>query len=171
MSTAPTHNPTKEPKGDNPFIFVNDDGSMWSWDFIKNIWFKFDEDELEKQPTIGGKRVFIDEEIIPSGPPKKKQKNEKKQIEQQKSGSIFVENLPSDTTFEEIVQYFSKTGLIKKDEYTGDYKIKLYKDEDGSLKGEALITYFKPESVELAISILDGSDFRYKRPIKVTEVC
>lgn len=47
--------------------------------------------------------------------------------------------------------------------------IKLYKEEDGSLKGEALITYFKPESVPLALTVLDGSDFRYKRPIKVTE--
>lgn len=43
---------------------------------------------------------------------------------------------------------------------TGEPKIKLYKDESGTLKGDALITFFKEESVPLAINLLDDAEFR-----------
>ena len=36
----------------------------------------------------------------------------------------------------------------------------MYTDEKGEFKGEALIVYFRPESVNLAIQMLDDSDFR-----------
>lgn len=36
----------------------------------------------------------------------------------------------------------------------------MYKDEQGNFKGEALVVYFRPESVSLAIQMLDESDFR-----------
>lgn len=36
----------------------------------------------------------------------------------------------------------------------------MYADDDGNFKGEALIVYFRPESVNLAIQMLDDSDFR-----------
>lgn len=36
----------------------------------------------------------------------------------------------------------------------------MYKDENGNFKGEALVVYFKPQSVQLAIQMLDESDFR-----------
>ena len=39
-------------------------------------------------------------------------------------------------------------------------KMKLYKDEKGVPKGDGLCSYIKPESVELALTILDGSDFK-----------
>lgn len=36
----------------------------------------------------------------------------------------------------------------------------MYTDEKGRFKGEALVVYFRPESVNLAIQMLDDSDFR-----------
>lgn len=165
--TPPPHDPTKDPKGDNPFIYVDDDEVVWSWDFIKGLWFVFKDDEQESVATTNIKRP-LDDKNTQTQPPRKKQKENP---QPQAPASIYVENLPCDTTEEEIITYFSKTGIIKRDEYTGEYKVKLYTEEDGkTLKGEALITYFKPESVLLALDVLDGSDFRYKHPIKVTQV-
>lgn len=36
----------------------------------------------------------------------------------------------------------------------------MYNDEKGLFKGEALVVYFRPESVNLAIQMLDESNFR-----------
>lgn len=36
----------------------------------------------------------------------------------------------------------------------------MYTDDNGAFKGEALVVYFRPESVNLAIQMLDDSDFR-----------
>ena len=36
----------------------------------------------------------------------------------------------------------------------------MYEDDKGQFKGEALVVYFRPESVNLAIQMLDDSDFR-----------
>ena len=39
-------------------------------------------------------------------------------------------------------------------------RIKLYEDDKGRFKGDALVVYFRPESVNLAIDLLDDTDFR-----------
>ena len=44
---------------------------------------------------------------------------------------------------------------------TGAPRIKLYTDEQGAFKGDALVVYFRPESVNLAIQMLDDTDFRF----------
>ena len=36
----------------------------------------------------------------------------------------------------------------------------MYTDENGKFKGDALVVYFRPESVNLAIQMLDDTDFR-----------
>lgn len=40
----------------------------------------------------------------------------------------------------------------------GKPRVKLYYDEDGRFKGEALIMYFKEGSVDLAITLLDDTE-------------
>lgn len=45
----------------------------------------------------------------------------------------------------------------------------MYSSEDGHFKGDALITYFKPESVQLAVEMLDDSEIRSGCKIKVEE--
>jgi HIV Tat-specific factor 1 len=68
--------------------------------------------------------------------------------------------LPLDTSESEIKEIFSKYGVISEEIDTGKPRIKLYRNEDGTLKGDALVIYFRPESVNLAINMLDDSPFR-----------
>jgi HIV Tat-specific factor 1 len=74
--------------------------------------------------------------------------------------AIFVTSIPLDAEFDEIRDVFSKCGVIAEEIDSGRPRIKMYMDENGKFKGEALIVYFRPESVNLAIQMLDESDFR-----------
>lgn len=50
--------------------------------------------------------------------------------------------------------------MIAEEIDSGAPRIKVYTDEAGKPKGDALVVYFRPESVGLAIQMLDDSDFR-----------
>jgi HIV Tat-specific factor 1 len=54
--------------------------------------------------------------------------------------------------------------LIAVSSDTGEPRVKLYTGEDGNFKGDALVVYYRPESVQLAIQQYDDSDFRYGEP-------
>lgn len=75
--------------------------------------------------------------------------------------AVWVSNLPVDAQKEEIRILFAKYGIIAEEIDSGDPKIKMYKDDDGNFKGEALVVYFRPESVGLAIQMLDETEFRF----------
>ncbi len=68
--------------------------------------------------------------------------------------------LPQDATVEEVEALFKKGGVILVDPDTQLPRIKLYRDENDALKGDALIVYFRPESVGLAIDLLHETLFR-----------
>jgi HIV Tat-specific factor 1 len=44
---------------------------------------------------------------------------------------------------------------------SGAPRIKLYSDEKGQFKGDALVVFFKAPSVNMAITLLDDTDFRF----------
>ena len=53
-----------------------------------------------------------------------------------------------------------RCGVIRLDPYTGKEQIKIYTDEEGIPKGDARIGYAMVESVEMAIEMLNASEFR-----------
>lgn len=83
----------------------------------------------------------------------------KKAARVQENRAVYVTNLPLDATLEEVDTEFSKYGVI--DQSTdGSKRIKMYEDDNGSFKGEALVIYFKKASVAMAIKMADDYWFR-----------
>ena len=71
-----------------------------------------------------------------------------------------MSRLPEDITEEEFAELMGKCGMVEHDIRTKKSKLKLYKDKNGMPKGDGLCSYIKAESVELALTILDGSEFK-----------
>jgi HIV Tat-specific factor 1 len=73
-----------------------------------------------------------------------------------------VTGLPFDVTVEEVAEVFSrKCGVIAEEIDSGKPRIKLYTDDKGVFKGDALIVFFKAPSVDMAIMLLDDTEFRF----------
>ncbi|XP_027887291.1 17S U2 SnRNP complex component HTATSF1 isoform X1 [Xiphophorus couchianus] len=96
-----------------------------------------------------------------------KQKGEKRKaepgwfdIEEDKNTNVYVSGLPPDISPDEFVELMSKCGIVMRDPITEEYKVKLYKDKDGNLKGDGLCCYLKKESVALAVRLIDESEVR-----------
>lgn len=93
-----------------------------------------------------------------------KNKNKKDKVtdssKKPKETSVYVQNLPPDTTVDELNALFSKCGLIQEDPLTNQPRIRIYTDAEGKQKGDALIIYFREESVSLAIQMLDDTSLR-----------
>lgn len=51
--------------------------------------------------------------------------------------------------------------MIAEEIDSGAPRIKMYNDADGNFKGDALVVFFKPQSVQMAIMLLDDTDFRF----------
>ena len=79
---------------------------------------------------------------------------------ERKNTAVYVTSLPLDTTVQEVHDVFSRCGVIAEEIDRGKPRIKLYTDDDGNFKGDALILYFRAESVDLATQLLDDTEFR-----------
>jgi HIV Tat-specific factor 1 len=100
----------------------------------------------------------------------KNEKKEKPSAERKpKNTAVYVTGLPIDAEQDEIIERFSRCGVIEEDE-DGDSKVKMYAKEDGSFSGEALVVYFKEDSVTLAINLLDDAELRLGQPSSVMRV-
>lgn len=76
--------------------------------------------------------------------------------------AVYVTGLPHDVTIEEVHEVFSrKCGVIAEEIDSGKPRIKLYTDEKGDFKGDALVVFFKAPSVQMAITLLDDTEFRF----------
>lgn len=98
-----------------------------------------------------------------------KQEKHQKQLDEQSSSAVFVSGLPSDCTKDDIQETFSKYGILSEDFTTGEPRIKLYHDDEGTFKGEALVFYEKSDSVFMAIDMLDDTQFKPGVVIKVEQ--
>ncbi|KAK3056235.1 hypothetical protein LTR09_002742 [Extremus antarcticus] len=126
----------------------------------------------EDEPAVDlKKRKAADVEETPGQ--SKKQKAEAARPER-KSNAVYVTSLPDDATVDELKGVFSRYGgVIAESADTGEPRIKIYVDDDGQPKGDALVVFFRPESVQLAIDMLDETEFRPgersdKGPMRVT---
>ncbi|XP_067907051.1 HIV Tat-specific factor 1 [Heterodontus francisci] len=180
--------------------FVDADGTEFEWDCEKKAWFpKITEDFLatyhanygyieessdntENSGTETQKMTNVLQQSSGSNaaqldPKETKQKGEKRKadagwidVEQQKNTSVYVSGLPPDITNDEFVELMSKFGIIMQNPETEEYKIKLYKDKDGNLKGDGLCCYLKKESIDLALKFLDETEVRgYKLHVEVAK--
>ena len=105
----------------------------------------------------------VAKEINP-GPEKKKKKTEAEEAawfeeEEARSTKVYVSNLPSNISEESFVELMSKCGMVEYDVRNKKPKVKVYRDEEGKPKGDGLCSYIKPESVQLALTIIDGSEY------------
>ena len=84
-----------------------------------------------------------------------------------KNTAVYVTNLPPNTTVEEVHAVFSRCGVIAEEIDGRRPRIKLYTAPDGTFKGDALVVYFRAESVDLAVQMLDESELRFGEPGKM----
>ncbi|RAK78274.1 U2 snRNP complex subunit CUS2 [Aspergillus fijiensis CBS 313.89] len=156
-------------KLDDKFILETDDGQEYEYDTALKRWIPtVDDDLLQKQQEAYKVHGVDEDEQVTASQLKKKRKqqgngeegNGQKPKKQRVNTAVFVTSIPLDATFDEIRDLFSKCGVIAEEIDSGRPRIKMYNDDDGKFKGEALVVYFRPESVNLAIQMLDDSDFR-----------
>jgi HIV Tat-specific factor 1 len=81
---------------------------------------------------------------------------------QRPNTAVYVTNLPFDATADEVHELFSrKAGVVAEEIDSGRPRIKMYTDPaTGAFKGEALVVFFKPQSVDMAIMLLDDTPLR-----------
>ncbi|KAL8701214.1 MAG: hypothetical protein Q9201_005038, partial [Fulgogasparrea decipioides] len=165
-------------KLDNKFILEADDGQEFEFDDALKRWVPALDSALLEQQRQAYAVQGVDENE-PAQPQKKKRKQEyvngedetggrantkkaKPTLEprERKNTAVYVTNLPPDVSVQEVSDVFSRCGVIAEEIDRRKPRIKLYTDDDGNFKGDALILYFRAESVDLAIQMLDDTDFR-----------
>ncbi|KAK2005171.1 splicing factor u2af-associated protein 2 [Colletotrichum falcatum] len=94
--------------------------------------------------------------------PAKKAKPARAPPQPRQNTAVYVTGLPADATVDEVHELFSrKAGVIAEEIDSGRPRIKMYTDDKGNFKGDALVVFFKPQSVEMAIMLLDDTEFRF----------
>ena len=88
----------------------------------------------------------------------------------------YIQNLPDDVNEEILNDVFKRYGIIQQNMdgtprvYFENYnkkQIRLYRDENGKLKGDASICYLRKESIQLAIQMHDDAPLRYSYYFKI----
>lgn len=139
-------------KASQRWLFEEGD-QEYEYDYIKEQWVNTSKRSLSEDDT---NKEDIKRQRKQDMSKLKEELNSLKQ--KKKNSSIFISNLPVDSGFSEIEEAFSKYGKISvgKDEKP---RIKMYTNEKGSFKGEALIIYSNPESALLAIEMMDNAQY------------
>ncbi|RMD43699.1 hypothetical protein DV735_g1421, partial [Chaetothyriales sp. CBS 134920] len=152
---------------DNKFLLETEEGTEYEWDTSLKRWIPvLDQELLDQQAAIYRVEGVEDEDdASASGANKKKRKKNgdegnQKPKKPRTNTAVYVTSIPLDATRSEIQSVFSKCGMIAEEIDSGQPRIKMYEDEKGEFKGDALVVYFRPESVQLAVQMLDDSDFR-----------
>ncbi|KAJ6625667.1 hypothetical protein B0H10DRAFT_1782775 [Mycena sp. CBHHK59/15] len=169
--------------------YEEEDGTEMEYDAAKATWIPLVDDDLVRRQQAAYSIAGVDEEtpaapvlarenkkrkepedytsatpISDGGPSIKRGRTDKKEKppteRKSKNTAVYVTGLPRDTEPDELVERFSKCGVIEEDD-EGEAKVKMYANEDGTFSGEALVVYFKEDSVVLALNILDEAELRF----------
>ena len=130
------------------------DGTVFEWDEEKKAWFpKLDDEFLARYQLSYGvdpnaeAQAKVEE---PAPPPEEEPKSKNKpseptwfEMDDAHNTKVYVSGLPTDITEQEFVDFMQKCGLVEKDLQSGKMKVKMYKTEDGQMKGDALCSYIK----------------------------
>ncbi|EME49507.1 hypothetical protein DOTSEDRAFT_68316 [Dothistroma septosporum NZE10] len=174
-------------KVDGRHLLEDEEGEEWEWMTGPGKWSKtMDEAAIQQQQEIY-KVQGVDEDAPALNPAKKRKEAQQDDAENRsksaKSSSsshagatgkataaaaaavkpprqntaVFVTGLPQDVDHEEVRDHFKKFGMISESIDDNEKRVKLYNDKGGNFKGEALIIYYRPESVKLAIDMADGA--------------
>ncbi|KAI5297826.1 hypothetical protein KEM56_004515, partial [Ascosphaera pollenicola] len=164
---------------DGKYILEADDGSEYIWDDALRRWGVHVDEELLEQQRQAYRVEGVDEEadVVETIKQRKRKRKQNdgggegkgaggqggKGKRQRVNTAVYISNLPPDATFEELHATFSKCGVIAEgiDQHAGTPRIKMYEDDMGEFKGDALVIYFRPESVQLAVQMLDDTEFRF----------
>ncbi|CZS95471.1 related to cold sensitive U2 snRNA supressor [Rhynchosporium agropyri] len=166
-------------KLDNKFVLVQPDGTEFEFDNAIKRWIPVvDEALLEEQQkayVVAGvdeaepvdalkrkrKKEYVNGEDE-GGRAVKAPKKAKAPLPPRPNTAVYVTGLPHDATVEEVHEVFSrKCGVIAEEIDSGKPRIKLYMDDKGDFKGDALVVFFKAPSVDMAITLLDDTEFRF----------
>jgi len=141
--------------------FTDANGKKYKWDQERYLWVA--EDGATMQPAESGDQKKKGEKRKHTGLKSiggKKSKAEWFEQDADKNASAYVDNLPEDITLEEFTKMMQKYGIIATDPRTSKLKVRLYRDKQGNLKGDGVCTYLKPESLRLAVQLLNETTLR-----------
>ncbi|KAK4185514.1 putative nuclear mrna splicing factor-associated protein [Podospora australis] len=173
-------------KLDNKYIAVQEDGTEFEFDEGLKRWIPIidealieqqqraymmpgaDDDDDDSSATQGqGRKRKMDHSNDREQDSSENKRNGRKKPQRppqqpKQNTAVYVTNLPLDATVEEVAELFSKKcGVIAEEIDSGRPRIKMYTDSAGNFKGDALVVFFKPQSVDMAIMLLDDTDFRF----------
>ncbi|KAF9452373.1 hypothetical protein P691DRAFT_829554 [Macrolepiota fuliginosa MF-IS2] len=177
-------------KASDSWRYEEDDGTEMEFDASKGTWVPLLDEDLIKQQQAASTALKT-----PAAPVLKRENKKRKEPEdytglngngaagpskrgrgdkppgerKSKNTAVYVTGLPLDAEPDEIVERFSRYGVLEEDD-EGEPKVKMYAKEDGSFNGEALVVYFKEDSVTLAVSLLDEAELRLGDPSTVIRV-
>ncbi|XP_039489626.1 HIV Tat-specific factor 1 [Drosophila santomea] len=97
---------------------------------------------------------------VPTGKRKVQEPPKWFEMDPSQNTKVYVSNLPLDITMDEFADLMGKCGMVMRDPQTQKFKLKLYAEKDGQIKGDGLCDYIKVESVNLALKILDEYNLR-----------
>ncbi|XP_046529536.1 17S U2 SnRNP complex component HTATSF1 [Equus asinus] len=189
-------NSQKDPGGETEAFGQQPADTPYEWDLDKKAWFpKITEDfiatyqanygfsndgassstaNVQDVSTRAAEEPPQRKTPEPSDPKKRGEKRKADSgwfhVEEGRNTNVYVSGLPPDITVDEFIQLMSKFGIIMRDPQTEEFKVKLYKDNQGNLKGDGLCCYLKRESVDLALKLLDEDEIRgYKLHVEVAQ--
>ncbi|KAL2757536.1 hypothetical protein ACRALDRAFT_2039946 [Sodiomyces alcalophilus JCM 7366] len=166
---------------DNKYLAVHDDGTEFEFHASSGRWVLAEEEPLDgdeaqhlkrmggaqnegdtmsrkrKEPSHGTEEGDSSTKKRPARPSRRP----RQPPQPRQNTAVYVTGLPPDATADEVHEVFSrKAGVVAEEIDSGRPRIKMYTDSEGRFKGDALVVFFKPQSVEMAIMLLDDTDFR-----------